>query len=195
MSFNNYLTSLRKLGRSVILPVKAIKKLCYPFLLTNPSKTVLDFGSGTLFWTDWFVAEGNCNVCAVDTYYRNTIMPPKRNVTYYADINHALHDVPFFDLVWTCDVLHHLSSADCADFLQKVTTKTNSIIIKDIDARHKFGNFMNKLHDKIINSETVYDVDPYQIKAYFESCGFDVAYYFIPKIWYPHFMLIISRRG
>ena len=50
--------------------------------------------------------------------------------------------------------------------IRKICTKTDVIIIKDIDANHKFGNFMNRVHDKIINGETIYDIYPEKIIHY-----------------------------
>jgi hypothetical protein len=72
---------------------------------------------------------------------------------------------------------------------------TDIIIIKDIDARHSFGNFMNRLQDKVVNGETVYDVDPGKLKAYFELRGFTVSYYFKRRFWYPHFILTAKRSA
>jgi hypothetical protein len=64
------------------------------------------------------------------------------------------------------------------------------IIIKDIDKNHTFGNFMNKVHDKIINNENIHNIDPNKIEEVLIQNGYKTQYYYIPKLWYPHFMVI-----
>jgi hypothetical protein len=48
---------------------------------------------------------------------------------------------------------------------------------------------MNKMHDKIIN-EKIYDIDPNKITNIFESYGYKTQYYYIPELWYSHFLLV-----
>jgi hypothetical protein len=86
--------------------------------------------------------------------------------------------------------LHHLSKSDYIDFFNKSTKSANIIIIKDIDMNHKLGNYMNRMHDKIINKEDINDIDPNDIKEKLEKNGFKTFYYYLPKLWYPHFIII-----
>jgi hypothetical protein len=122
-------------------------------------------------------------------------MPEKDGITCYADFNKCLATNSWCSLVWACDVLHHLPPAETKGFLEKIADKTNIIIIKDIDANHTFGNIMNKLHDRIINGEKVFDICPLDLRRALEACGFETAYYYLPKIWYPHFMVTALRGG
>jgi hypothetical protein len=153
----------------------------------------LDFGVGTFFWTDWFVQEFGCQMYAVDIYYKNIIIE-KQNVKCYSDFDKCLNDCKYFSVIFACDVLHHLSTIECEKFIEKIINKTKFIIIKDIDANHVFGNIMNKIHDKIINKEKVYDIDPNKIKKIFELYGYKTNYYYIPKLWYSHFLIIGEKN-
>ena len=194
MAFNNFLSSMRRIGRNIVLPVDRIKTICKKTLTGKNIEHILDFGSGTLFWTDWFIKEFKSHVYAVDTYYDNIMMPVNDNTTYYSSLSTCLNENNYFSLIWVCDVLHHLPHLDVDSFLKKTCNKTDIMIIKDIDANHKFGNFINKLHDKIINSETVYNIDPNGLIHNLESCGFKTSYYYTPKFLYPHFV-VIGMRG
>jgi len=190
MAFNNLFATLRKIGRSTVLPVDRIKTICTNTLEGKNIKSVLDFGAGTLFWTDWFIQQFNIKTYAVDVYYDNANMPIKKNITYYSSLDKCFEENKNISFIWACDVLHHLTPDDSASFLNEAVKTTDIIIFKDIDTNHKFGNFMNRMHDKIINDETIYNVYPEKIDAYLKANGFETLYYFIPKIWYPHFVLI-----
>ena len=194
MAFNDSLASMRKIGRNAVLPVDRIKAICREALANKNIKTVLDFGSGTLFWTNWFVQEFKAKVYAVDTYYNNATMPKNDNITYYSNLSTCLSENKEISFVWACDVLHHLSPSDMDNFLKEICDKADIVIIKDIDATHSFGNFMNKMHDKIINGETIYDICPDGIKNLLKANGFKSSYYFVPKMWYPHFVLVGVRE-
>jgi hypothetical protein len=195
MAFNNLLASMRKIGRKAVLPTDRIKSICRKALAGKNIETILDFGAGTLFWTNWFVQEFKSKVYAVDVYYNNTVMPTRDNVIYYSDISICLQENTEFSLAWACDVLHHLSPSNTDAFLKEICNKTDIIIIKDIDANHGFGNYMNKMHDKIINNETIHDIYPEKIVSYLKSRGYKTSLYFIPKIWYPHFLLVGIRNN
>jgi len=190
MAFGNFLSSMRRPGRSIVLPVERIKEICKKSLTEKNMVRVLDFGSGTLFWTDWFIEEFKSKVCAVDAYYGSNMIPENDNITYYSDLSVCLNGNSHFSLVWACDVLHHLSPLDMDFFLLNTLERTDIMIIKDIDANHKFGNFINKWHDKIINNETVHNIDPNILMHNLKSFGFKTAYYYLPKFFYPHFMII-----
>ena len=195
MAFNNLFASMRKIGREIVLPADRIKIICRKALAGKGIKTILDFGSGTLFWTDWFIQEFKSKVYAVDVYYSNAIMPIRDKVIYYSDVSKCLQENAEISLVWVCDVLHHLQPSDTDIFLKGICNKTDIIIIKDIDANHKFGNYMNRMHDKIINKETIYDIYPEKIISFLKPIGYEASFIYIPKIWYPHFLLIAIRNN
>lgn len=56
MAFENNLCGIRALGRNIILPSKEIKKLIKEELFCKYSiHKVIDFGAGTLYWSNWFL--------------------------------------------------------------------------------------------------------------------------------------------
>jgi hypothetical protein len=195
VAFNNQLALIRKIGRNAVLPVDGIKTICRETLADKNIKTVLDFGAGTLFWSYWFTKEFKITAYAVDVYYANAVMPENwgGGITCYSNLSTCLSENSEISFVWACDVLHHLSPLESDTFLKEICNKTNIIIIKDIDCRYRFGNFMNKMHDKIINGETIYDVCPNKLNISLKSYGFKTSYYYMPKIWYPHFILTAIR--
>ena len=195
MAFGNSLSLIRKMGRSIVLPVDTIKTICKRVLKGKNIERILDFGSGTLFWTDLFIKELKCNVCAVDKYYDGLMMPVNDNMKYYSSLSACFIENSHFSFIWVCDVLHHLSPLDMDFFFKETCNRTDIMIIKDIDANHKFGNSINRLHDKIINRETVHNIDPDCLMHNMESFGYKTTYYYIPKIFYPHFMVIGIREG
>jgi hypothetical protein len=190
---SDYLSTLRRMGRSAVLPVDTIKAACKNGINANKITSVLDFGAGTLLWANWFATEFGCDVYAVDVYYKDTAVA-RGKIRLYSQLDACLSDVDSFSLAWVCDVLHHLSKAERDAFLAKVIGKTDVIIIKDIDMRHAFGNFMNRVHDRLINGEVINDVNPIELERYFQSFGFTAEYLYMPKLWYPHFMLIAKKK-
>jgi len=193
MAFTSFFASVRKIGRTAVLPVEKIKTIISDTLAEKNISAALDFGAGTLFWTDWFVHKFKIMVYAVDVYYDSENMPAKEKVFCYSSLQKCLEENKEISFLWACDVLHHLTPLDTEAFLKAICNKTDIIIIKDIDANHKFGNFMNKIHDKIINNETIYDINPNSIDMFLMSQGFKTIYHFVPKIWYPHFVLVAIR--
>jgi len=151
--------------------------------------SILDFGSGTFFWTEWFLNKFKCKMYAVDKYYTGkTILD--NGIRCYSELDECLIDCQTFSTVFVCDVLHHLSLEEYEIFFKKIMNKTKIIIIKDIDKNHIFGNFMNKMHDKIINKENINNIDPIKIEKTLALNGYKTQYNYIPKLWYPHFILI-----
>jgi len=62
-------SSLRKFFRNVVLPVEKIRKIIVNVLSGIEINSILDFGSGTLFWTEWFLNKFKSKMYAVDKYY------------------------------------------------------------------------------------------------------------------------------
>jgi hypothetical protein len=181
-------SDLRKYFRNIVLPVTEIKNIIRKYIKNIDS--VLDFGAGTLFWSEWFADEFNCKVYAVDTYYKNIKLQKQNNIFTYSDLDECLSGCNKYSAVWACDVLHHLKESEAEMFLQKIVNKTDVVIIKDIDVNHPFGNLMNKMHDMIINHENVENVNPLKIAERLKENNFKTVYSYIPKLWYPHFLLI-----
>ena len=99
------------------------------------------------------------------------------------------------DLLWMCDVLHHLDR----DFAERLLANAAGlrvpyIVIKDIDCRHRFGNRMNRWHDLLINREKIRDVDPRELARLLKKSGYALSFRYMPKLWYPHFMIIAKYR-
>ena len=63
------LDTLRKIGRGYVLPTQEIKNLLDSYVRWEDLECVLDFGAGTLFWSEFFAKRlsqargggGNCN--------------------------------------------------------------------------------------------------------------------------------------
>lgn len=134
-------------------------------------------------------------VFAIDSIYA-TYRPKciSGNITLSVDIFSALNSQQF-DLIFMCDVLHHLDD----EILERVldAIKANGakiIVIKDIDSRHRFGDFMNKTHDLLINNERVRSIFPNVLEDSLKSSGFNTEYFYLPKLWYPHFLLITQKE-
>ena len=51
---NRHLEKLRKIGRKCVLPSDEIKGILETRLDFAAIKSVVDFGAGTLFWSEWF---------------------------------------------------------------------------------------------------------------------------------------------
>ena len=135
----------------------------------------------------------NSKVIAVDSIY-STFTPKihHQNIVLATDLFATLKDTSV-DLVFMSDVLHHLKQDFRAKILEQITSAPY-IIIKDIDANHKFGNFMNATHDLLINNERVEDIYPQNLQIFLEQKGFELTYFYLPKLWYPHFLLIAQRK-
>jgi hypothetical protein len=132
-------------------------------------------------------------VYAIDIYYQKVEIQ-KQNTKCYSNLMDCFNDCNEFSLVWVCDVLHHLPQLEYENFFGTIINKTKFIIIKDIDSNHIFGNFMNRMHDKIINREEIYNINPDKIKKYLEDFNYKVQYHYIPKLWYPHFLIVGIKK-
>ncbi|HIV49640.1 hypothetical protein [uncultured Helicobacter sp.] len=91
-------------------------------------------------------------------------------------------------------MLHHLDSHMWQDILHTIAPHAHYIVIKDIDATHRFGNFANAMHDLLINGERVRSIYPQTLATELETLGFELQYFYLPKLWYPHFLLIAKAR-
>ena len=77
----------------------------------------------------------------------------------------------------------------------RIGSTYNIVIIKDIGATHKFGNFCNRIHDRIINGEKINNVYPDTIEDWLKTSGYSISRKFIPKLWYPHFIIVGVRNN
>lgn len=188
---------LRKIGRSYVLPAQEIQTLLEQNIPLDTLECILDFGAGTLFWSEFFAAKMIKNsssgggVIALDSIYK-TYTPPLKysNITCLWDLD-SMKKEP--DMFFASDVLHHLNLKAWQNILHNLTSKTRYVVIKDIDATHRFGNFANAMHDLLINGERVRSIYPHDLARDLEELGYHTQYFYIPKLWYPHFLLIAKR--
>jgi len=149
--------TLKYYGRGIVLPVKDIKKYIKSVLIENGITDVIDFGSGTLFWSEYFAEELSLEVLAVDNQY--TVSLPMVNnprISFHTDIvevikSYELRNATGKRGIFICDVIHHLPPGLWDVVLPEIVKLFDVIIVKDIDANRKFGNLCNRMHDRIIN--------------------------------------------
>lgn len=193
--FSDALSELREIGRAAVLPSDKIKKSVTE-KIGCVRGNIVDLGAGTQYWSKYLSKHYQTKVYAVDSYYENGMNQEVHETgqnggvicyqNYFECINeHAA------DMLWMCDVIHHLD----LEFLHKVYRSIEEkkflyVVIKDIDCRRKWGNFMNRMHDLIINKEHIHDVNPDEILEMLRGNGYKVSYEYIPKLWYPHFLII-----
>lgn len=195
MSFYSNLGGIRAWGRKLVLPAARIKKLVQTEILEQYEvDQVIDFGAGTLYWSEWFEKSfGSGNVYPVDIIYRDSV--PETSMLCYSSI----YDIPVIKgdgrtLFFTCDVLHHLSAKDWEQIEEIAFRTCRFIIIKDINCHYKFKNWMNRMHDRIINGERIRDVNPEKLIQELRKSGYQCTYHDLHKLWYPHFIIIAVRE-
>lgn len=122
-------------------------------------------------------------------------MTPKtncQNIAFGVDLGEVLGKE--IDFVFMSDVLHHLPNH--GKILANICTQSiKYIVIKDIDANYKFGDFMNKAHDFLINKERVCSIFPQNLAQILRNSGYEIKYFYLPKLWYPHFLIIAQKGG
>ncbi len=175
MSFQNNFGKLREVGRTLVLPTNEIKNLLKRNVFDKYSiNKVIDFGAGTLYWSNWFSKIiGKQNIYAIDVIFQKT--PPDTDIKYFSYID----DVEIKQektLFYICDVIHHLPNDVWNDVKNKAFEKCDIVVIKDIDCRYKFKNFMNKMHDRIINGEKIHNVNPDTLIKDLKTSGFIYIY-------------------
>ena len=194
MSFYKNFGNLSSWGRNLVLPAEKIKAvLCEKFFGKNKKvDRVIDFGAGTLYWSKFFAEklENPKNIFPVDEIFDNN--SSQNNMTLYS----SLDNIPnlfkgggYRYLFFICDVIHHLSLKEW-DYVKEFAYKCDYVVIKDIDCRYRFKNFMNRLHDRIINGEKIRDVNPKILISELSRSGYNTDFYEFHKLWYSHFLLI-----
>ena len=187
------LNTLKYHGRKVVLPVDKMKALMQPLLANENITHIVDFGAGTLFWSQWFARELGLNVLAVDTAYAQVAPSDDPGIALYTNIADILNS-PIVKqhkcALFACDVIHHLPVDFWQEVLAQMVALFDVLIIKDIDANRKLGNFLNKMHDRIINGEKINNVYPHDIKNTLQQAGYAVQATYLPRLWYPHFMVM-----
>jgi len=166
---------------------------------------IIDFGAGTLYWSNWFqTIIGAENIYPVDIIFKETekavppsIHPSSTPIRRFS----VIQDVPYKQeskgpiMFFTCDVLHHLSEKEWKEIEQVIYHDCDFVVIKDINCHFKFKNWMNRMHDKIINGERIRDVDPEVLITDLQNAGYQCIYHNIHKLWYPHFIIIAVRKA
>ena len=196
------LNTLKYYGRGVVLPVEKIKETVRKNLSESNITEVLDFGSGTLFWSKWLADEMKLKVIAVDTMYENN-QPENanQNITIETDIEKLFRQMHSNEsnmggrAIFVCDVIHHLQPSFWNALLLQISKLFDVVIIKDLDANRKLGNFCNKIHDRVINGEKVFNVFPDEIISHLSESGFKTQTESMPKLWYPHFVITGVRSN
>jgi SAM-dependent methyltransferase len=177
-------------GRKLVLPADEMKREIEGVM--HGVKNVLDFGSGTLFWSKYFAEKFDAKVFAADiSYGLHSPHNGNPNISLHGDILKTLPLIPADEknAVFICDVIHHLTPDFWKEILPELSALFDVIIIKDIDSKYKFGNFCSALHDRIINFTNFENVYPLEIEHHLLNAGFDVKITKMHKLWYPHFML------
>lgn len=195
MSFKNNLGIIRELGRNLILPVSMIKEIVkYTIFDTYTVDSAIDFGAGTLLWSKW-LREYITNVIAVDTIYES--VPPKdvAQVIYTANLQSAQPYLSGSSMLWLCDVIHHLPPDVWSNVKESLYGKCDFIVVKDIDVNYRFGNLMNRIHDRVINGEKIYNVNPKHLINELNQFGYNVEFREIHKLWYPHFLILARKKS
>ncbi len=74
MSFQSNLGGIRAWGRELVLPVDQIKRLLQDELFDKYCvDKVIDFGAGTLYWSEWFQSiVGAENIYPLDIIFKET---------------------------------------------------------------------------------------------------------------------------
>lgn len=193
MSFSSYNGIVRKYGRKLVLPVENIKRIIDKIFEEHRIDYCVDFGAGTMFWTEYLSQKCN-NTYAVDVIYDNKV--DMNGISFRTNIQSIEKDGEY-GLVFMSDVLHHLDKSIEDDLFYEIMKKKNYsiIVVKDIDCNRKLGNYMNKLHDLVINGERIRDINPNRLMNLIQSYGYTCKLISVPKLWYPHFILIAVKEG
>lgn len=193
MSFKSCNGRLRKIGRRVVLPVDKIKAVLEKELLAGKKINLcVDFGGGSLVWAEWLKDKAE-NTYAVDIIYDKE--KSKNGIRCVNNIDKISQEAykDGKNMFFAVDVFHHLEKGFEEEILQKAKEKFDYVIIKDIDCHKRFGNFMNRMHDKILNGEIIRDINPDTLLNYLSENGYKCSLFQMRKLWYPHFLIIAKR--
>ena len=196
MGFERNLGRLRETGRKLVLPVERIKWVITEELWNQKKEidTVIDVGAGTLYWSKW-LSQYAQKTYAVDIVYEKSRLIKNGKIVLCNDIRETMESVKNANtLVWACDVLHHFDKDISEEIIRQSMENYHFIVIKDINACHKLGNFLNRLHDRILNGEKIRDIDPYELLQLLQKHGFKTRFFEMRKLWYPHFMIVAERQ-
>lgn len=195
MSFYSNLGGIRTWGRKLVLPAEEIKKLLKKELFDQYRvDKVIDFGAGTLYWSRWFQEiAGEKNIYPVDVIFKETEQDALPLFSRIQDIP-GRQEINGSILFFTCDVLHPLTEKEWEDIEQIVYRDCDFVVIKDINCHFKFKNWMNRMHDRVINGEKIRDIDPKALITELQKHGYQCYYRDIHKLWYPHFIIIAARK-
>lgn len=190
VTFNTFNNKIREIGRKVVCPSNQIYRLLCKYVFANNVDLFVDFGAGTLFWSKMFKEKVN-KIYAVDVIYTNS-NDMKQEIACVDDIQ----KVPMEGkkkCFWCCDVLHHLDLDFQKYLFEKWIDNFEYVCIKDIDCNKKFGNFMNRVHDRVINGEIIRDINPNEIVDILSEKGYRIKRFNLRKLWYPHFLIVAEK--
>lgn len=192
----NILRDLRYYARGVVLPVEKIRNEIIKATATVELKDpILDFGAGSLFWTDWFLETFPARVCSVDPLFaKSAPFGRGERVRTYAGLDACLRENRRYSFIWACDVFHHIS--DYSRILKSLAGASDFIIIKDIAAESAWGNLQNRIHDLVFSRELVSSVSYKKLSEELRSLGFgEIEVVQLPRLGYSHFLLVAKRVG
>ncbi len=191
MSFTSSFEKLRMIGRKAVLPTDRIKTIVMEEI-TDITDGIVDLGAGTKYWSEWLFNTYQKNVFAIDTFYERK--KSVYGVSQYEDYFECIVSENIC-MLWCCDVVHHLETGFRERVIESIgNVKYDYVVIKDIDCRRRFGNFCNRIHDYVINHEHVVDVNPESLIEVLKKQGYHTVYNYIPKLWYPHFIIIAKKN-
>lgn len=190
------LRELRYYARGVVLPVERIRsEIIKATAQAEIKDPILDFGAGSLFWTDWFLETFPARVCSIDPLFAKSA-PPGRGgrVRTYAGLDACLKENRRYSFIWACDVLHHIR--DYSQILKSLSAASDLIIIKDIAAESAWGNLQNRIHDLVFSRELVSSVSYKKLSEELRCLGFgEIEVVQLPRLGYSHFLLAAKRAG
>ena len=187
--------NLRKIGREILSPHKLVIDIIDDFIKKNNidlSLPILDFGSGTLIYSEILCQRFNATVYAYDISYRKK--QPKtdfENIKICTDYESVMSNK--YSFVFTCDVLHHVNKNELIGVMNKFTEISSCVIIKDVDCNDKLGYLQSKIHDFIFSHQIINDIYADKMEKFFIDKDYKTQVHNIKKYGYPNFLLLANR--
>jgi cyclopropane fatty-acyl-phospholipid synthase-like methyltransferase len=105
-----------------------------------------------------------------------------------------------FDSIVAIDLLHHITDADKAQFIdgcRKTLAHDGILVIKDIDKSPYLKYAWNYLHDKLMtNGDTLYFYSADQIKDLLLKNGFNILEeHRLKSLFYPHVLIVCKKSA
>ena len=186
---------LRRIGRDILSPHEIVMELIGNFIEQNSidlSLPILDFGSGTLIYSEMLCKKFKTDVYAYDISYGKKL--PKtdfQNIKIFSNYENVMQNK--YSFVFTCDVLHHVNKNELIQVMNKFTEISSCIIIKDVDCNDKLGYLQSKIHDFIISHQIINDIYADKMEKFFIDKNYITQMHNIKKYGYPNFLLLAKH--